>query len=189
MMPSMKFWSISVSWRRLMMRDKECSFCSMVRMQKTNFAEMHCMFKSFIKMSWQVAHYTPTSAGILRSVNHLFSRIISCTCITESLSTCCSRSNHGSSSVGVWPSLSLLNHSNEWAQLKHSPPKEFVIFNKFMYHFSPILTQNLMQNTVPSLPTFWVQPEMWRDIITSACSTKVEGALPNSFGPSFLPCR
>jgi len=36
-------------------------------------------------MSWQVAHYMPTSAGILCPVNHIFSRIISCTWITESL--------------------------------------------------------------------------------------------------------
>jgi len=36
-------------------------------------------------MSWQLAHYMPTSAEILRPVNHLFSRIISCTCVTESL--------------------------------------------------------------------------------------------------------
>jgi hypothetical protein len=52
---------------------------------KSNFAEMHYMFKSFIKMSWQVAYYMPTPAGILCPVNHLFSRIISCTCITKSL--------------------------------------------------------------------------------------------------------
>jgi len=35
-------------------------------------------------MPWQVAHYMSASAGILCPVNHLFSWIISCTCIRES---------------------------------------------------------------------------------------------------------
>jgi len=141
----MKFSSDSASCSMFVVTDKCHSFCSAVRIRRTNFAATRRMFKSCVGIAWQVPKDTPTSTESSRIAKRQFAPISSHTCATQSsvllvvgLPDC------GLSSSESRPSLNLLCHSKMWARLKHCSPKAVLNISNVCTQFLPSFTQNLM---------------------------------------------